>query len=59
LTLEKNSFDSIDLSALFLCPNLVKLGLDSDVKITAQSKLKDQAKIPIGLKPYISRIDWS
>ena len=58
LTLEKNQFETIDVSALFLCPNLMKLGLDSELKITAEAKLKKQAKIPIALKTYLSRIEW-
>ncbi|MFW9816504.1 MAG: hypothetical protein ACFFEW_11295, partial [Candidatus Thorarchaeota archaeon] len=58
LTLEKNAFTSIDVSGLFACPNLMKLGLDPEVVITAKAKLKDQAKIPFGLKPLLGQINW-
>jgi hypothetical protein len=36
----------------------MKLGLDPEVKITAETKLKEQKKIPISLKPYHNRIEW-
>jgi Leucine-rich repeat (LRR) protein len=58
LTLKKNSLKSVDVSPLFLCPSLVKFGIDLDVTLTAASKLKTQAKVPIGLKPHLSRINW-
>ncbi|RLI53169.1 MAG: hypothetical protein DRO87_12050, partial [Candidatus Thorarchaeota archaeon] len=58
LTLNNNEIKTLDVTPLFRCPNLIKLGLDDSVELTASEKVKDSKRIPVGLKAYLSRIHW-
>jgi len=57
LTLTKNEITSLDVSSLYHCRNLVQLGLDPGVSITASAKL-NKVKPPLALKSLLGEIDW-
>jgi hypothetical protein len=58
LTLTNNAFDIVDISYLFLLPQLVKFGLEPEVKVKATKKAKGRTNIPAPLKPFLDNLEW-
>jgi hypothetical protein len=58
--LERNNFERIDISPLFACSNLEDLSFSKSAILIANSKLRGQEDIPIGLEDLIAenRITW-
>ncbi len=58
LWLEGNPLQTLDVSPIFSCWGFRRIAVDDDVELTADSSLKEQKRLPTGIRRIRDRIIW-